>query len=114
MDIDRNTRLAYDSIRLLYCGLDPTLSVESNILKSTFQLFPNPAEGFCYVQVPNNWDNSEISIRDITGRDYKTHKILKTEGGYKIINLQTGTYLIGVTTAEGTQTKKLIVVPRAD
>lgn len=68
-------------------GLD-----EENIL--AFDIFPNPAQDFLTIQLPNEIMNGSIEVFDFLGRLVKSKQINKVDNKLNLNHLSQGVYLI--------------------
>lgn len=84
------------------------LSLSQNELESNLIVFPNPASEIVYVQV-NGQTIERVSITDMTGRQVYTSSASKKLVEVGTSELNAGTYIINVTTAEGAAQRKLII-----
>ncbi|HNR09230.1 MAG TPA: T9SS type A sorting domain-containing protein [Saprospiraceae bacterium] len=81
--------------------------------EQTLQLMPNPASDYIRAQV--NFDkltNANFVIADINGRVLQLHTkkgVLKETFEFDTHNLAPGTYLMRISTDDGTKTKKFII-----
>ena len=88
---------------------DP-LSISENNLENIF-LFPNPAENI--VSINNIYSDTDISLYDILGKQYKLNRINNFENNSILIstsNLETGIYFIRIQDINTGQLKTLRLI----
>jgi hypothetical protein len=117
--VDRASETAtLDMIRekttdFLYRILNPTIptSIRNNTVKS-FELFPNPANGFFTIQVPKaiQLGTAVLSITDVQGRIVYTENLQQQEMLTPAIDLPDGLYVVTITSNKETYLAKLSVV----
>jgi len=84
-----------------------TLSVTNNELAMNgVKLFPNPAEGFLNVRLPDEFPVQSIEIKDVNGRTVMFS--LEKTGGIDVSPLAVGTYVVIVSTKNGSVIGKFI------
>jgi hypothetical protein len=73
-------------------------------------LFPNPADLSTQLLVPDS-PNTSVVVYDLSGKVVSAPGIISASEQVKIdlSDLESGTYLVAVTTAAGTQTEKLVI-----
>ena len=84
------------------------LSIGQNELEYNLVVFPNPTSNIVFVQV-NNQNIEYVSITDMTGRQVYTSSSSKKLVEVNTSEFNAGTYIINVSTAEGTAQRKLII-----
>ncbi|NOQ27945.1 MAG: T9SS type A sorting domain-containing protein [Bacteroidales bacterium] len=85
-----------------------TSSIDNEIAKPAFNVYPNPASTYINVQVANAKANSLISIYNATGALVKVVEMDESEREVDISELPSGLYLISVDTKKKTITKQFI------
>lgn len=77
--------------------------------KQSFKLFPNPAKGFAFIEMPEITTNGELKMYDALGRVVKKQTISEISTKLNISDLLTGTYIVVVRTDYGNSTKQLVI-----
>lgn len=85
-----------------------TLGTEDYVL-SQFKMYPNPTNYYTTIELPNSINEVEVIMYDFLGRIVKKGYVTATENRFDTSNLQKGSYMIKVSTEEGTATKTLVV-----
>jgi len=87
--------------------LETTLATNSVMNASGFKMYPNPvSNGKLYI-ISSTDSEKEIAIFNTLGQEVLQTKT--TNEGINVSNLSKGTYLVKITEAENTTTKKLII-----
>lgn len=76
---------------------------------SKFKMYPNPSDDHATIELPNTIIAAEVAVYDFLGRIIKKESITATENRFDTSNLQKGSYMVKVSTDEGTATKTLVV-----
>ena len=74
-----------------------------------FTMYPNPAKGFINLNVETLVGAGSIVVTDLYGKAVKTQALSMGSNTVNTSNLSKGFYLVSVITAEGKNTKKLVV-----
>ena len=86
-----------------------TLGIDDFAL-AAFKLYPNPSlGGYATVALPNGINEAKVFIYDFLGRVISNGILSATENKFDTSNLQKGSYIIKVSTDEGSATKTLVV-----
>ncbi|MGB7500732.1 MAG: T9SS-dependent M36 family metallopeptidase [Moheibacter sp.] len=90
--------------------LDCTNMATSELINSELSLYPNPTKGEFYILTDKAYQDSFVSIQDLTGKTvYQSDIDLKNKRAtVDVSSLSTGIYVIVINTPEGKITKKLI------
>ena len=86
---------------------DCALSLDENIVEKNLVVFPNPSNDMVYVQV-NGISIEKLTITDMTGRivgEFTNEMAVKIN----VKNFNAGSYIINITTEQGSAQRKLIV-----
>lgn len=84
--------------------VDNSLSIDSNVLNTSFGLYPNPTDGF--LKINTNHQLKTYKIIDVTGKVFLKNKF--TVPSINISKLQSGTYFLIITSDIGTVVKKIL------
>ncbi len=76
-----------------------------------FVIFPNPTENSISVNVEEGWSNSDVEIRDLSGRLLLQSKILSTEAQLDLSSFSNGIYLVHLT-KDGVRRSQRLVINR--
>lgn len=76
---------------------------------SRFKMYPNPTNDYTTIELPSSINEVEVVVYDFLGRIVKKGIITATENRFDTSNLQKGSYMLKVSTEEGTATKTLVV-----
>ena len=91
------------------CRVTPSpLSVSSNIL-SNVSVYPNPTKGTVNIYIPNNSDQSTVSLYDLQGRIILIKETSEINTSLQIDTLQDGIYLVTIENTTGSVTKKIVL-----
>ena len=99
------------SVPVLFFGYQPSdpIGIVGNDGQQLFTLTPNPARGTVAVRMSAYWQGATLTIRDAAGREvYRT----AVESPSLVVPLQgypAGTYMVSLTTKEGSSTQRLVV-----
>ncbi len=77
--------------------------------KESFQMSPNPANGFTHIELPDSVTSGELKMYDNLGRVVKKQTITHDENTVHTSDLPTGSYMVVVRTQYGNATKQLLV-----
>lgn len=90
--------------------LDCTHMATSELVNSELSLYPNPTKGEFYILTDKAYQDSFVTIQDLTGKTvYQSDIDLKNKrAAVNVSSLSTGVYVIVINTPEGKITKKLI------
>jgi len=102
------------------CGTDTTTQTFSTtvgldeIAKGEWKMFPNPTENELNVQFAGEGgDNLQIQVLDLSGKVVKQESFIAAEGSntlqIEVGNLQSGVYLLTLTSSKGISSKKFEV-----
>lgn len=90
-----------------------TVAVDSKMGLNSFELYPNPATTNAVISlVFGNTQNVSISLVGMNGQtiiNRELRNVMNVNEELNLSNLSTGVYLVKVTTARGTITRKLII-----
>ena len=89
--------------------LDCTMAT-SDVNENLATLYPNPTKGEFYILTEKAFGDSQVSIKDLTGKVVfqSTINLSTRKGTVQIDSLPTGVYVVTIDTADGKITKKLI------
>lgn len=91
-------------------GVIEPLSVDHDVVKANFSLFPNPSEGEINIQFENIVENGKISVLDISGREYYSKSISDLEQmNIDLGNLTNGLYFVNVFDGSTSSQRKVII-----
>ncbi len=82
------------------------LGINSNQIDASLRIYPNPMDAFLNINATATILNTEIV--DINGRTIQTSAQNKNEVALNLENLQSGIYLLKVTTENGSSIQKII------
>ena len=86
------------------------LSTDDNTLDSAFRIFPNPSNGQMTLNIDGTFGEGQIRIFDINGRAvYTQDAVLQGSVNIDASRLNTGIYILNITTDNNTFTTKLII-----
>lgn len=74
-----------------------------------FSLQPNPAHGTVHILLPTTAMGGRLSLRDVTGREVQACTVTSTAVEWDLSRLPVGTYLVKLSTPQGTATQKLVI-----
>lgn len=86
-----------------------TVSVEEVHASEGFQFYPNPAENFIQINTSINSSNTQVVLRDLTGKTIVTQLLNETNQQFDVSQLSSGLYLISVQSANQVFTQKLTI-----
>lgn len=88
--------------------VDPTASIEDQTLQS-FEIYPNPASTLITIKLPANTNAGIIEVYNIVGKHVQSKSLdITTDNLLDISNLQSGLYIIRITSGDSSQTKRFI------
>lgn len=85
-----------------------TSSVKKNELSAS-KIYPNPADNFVNIELPNGINIAEVSIVDAVGRVVLTSRIDNTHTKLNVAHLKEGAYFVKIISGDIVSTKTLIV-----
>ncbi|MDR6966116.1 hypothetical protein J2X31_000109 [Flavobacterium arsenatis] len=99
-----NTILLFDDITIKAGTLDtPVFNANQ------FVVYPNPTSNLVSIRASNTLSINSITISDLNGRILKTHAFNSLASvELDLSEMATGTYFLGISSEEGTTTKKII------
>lgn len=74
-----------------------------------FSLQPNPAHGTVHILLPTTATGGRLSLCDVTGREVQACTVTSTAVEWDLSRLPVGTYLVKLSTPQGTATQKLVI-----
>ncbi|MBR6844079.1 MAG: T9SS type A sorting domain-containing protein [Bacteroidales bacterium] len=74
-----------------------------------FSLQPNPAHGTVHILLPTTATGGRLSLCDVTGREVQACTVTSTAVEWDLSRLPAGTYLVKLSTPQGTATQKLVI-----
>ncbi len=101
-DLDQNRQSTLDNITWTAA----TANVKDNAI-SGLKMFPNPLTGSVLNITSNNNDVKTVAIFDVLGKQVVNTKT--TTGTVNVANLSSGVYMVKITEAGKTSTRKLVV-----
>lgn len=84
-----------------------TLATADNTLNQ-LAIYPNPVQNELNVQLPSNIKEAQLRLVDVTGRTVLTGKVTNSSSKLNVQSLSKGVYIMEISTAQGTTTKKVI------
>lgn len=97
------TNVVRDLGRKLTLGVQTVSSEQINV-------FPNPANRFVSLKIPNDLRNASIKMYDITGKICFVHTNLESGNhNFSIENLSNGMYFLQITSDKGITVRKILV-----
>ena len=102
------------SLRILYNSQDgfPCQSGDLNVLSEDglmeFTLYPNPSKGEFTIEFENVFQDANVSIIDMAGRELKTQVINEQKTVFQL-NQGSGVYFVKIQTDEGIIVEKMII-----
>lgn len=101
--------LGWSGINLVYGALNPTAASLSSqdFLASKFRIYPNPVKNIININ-SNNIEVSAVKIYDFLGKEVLSQKGLASKE-ISISHLNSGMYLLNITTNKGSLNKKILV-----
>lgn len=85
-----------------------TLGTEDFAL-SKFKMYPNPTIGYTTIELPEGFTEAKVVVYDFLGRIVKNQSVSNAQNNIDISNLQKGSYLLKVSTEDGSAVKTLVV-----
>ena len=73
-----------------------TLSVEEQLRKVQFAVFPNPATNLIKVSFPSDVENAAVSVYNILGKEVLKSRVSSSQNGIDISSLSAGMYLVKI------------------
>ena len=88
--------------------VDPTASIEDETLQG-FEIYPNPASTSITIKLPKNTIAGEINVFNIVGKQVLNKPLnITTDTQLDVSSLQSGLYIISISSGENSQTKRFI------
>lgn len=88
-------------------GNSNTLGIDQKV-EPSISLYPNPTTGIFHLDLPKNWNDTEIILRDMTGRLVQSTCLDSTMHTYS--TPERGIYLVSIRNSDGqVLTKRLVV-----
>ena len=81
----------------------------NSLIADNFKIYPNPAKGKLTINLPNNVNEANITILDITGKQYLNKKINSQNETIDLIDIPKGIYFVRIESENESIVKKLIV-----
>jgi len=105
---DGHSLFYVDNLKIEATG---TVGTEEIFINPDLNLFPNPAYGFVYIQIPPEVERPGITLFDLSGKTIETSVSREWNGLWKmdIRNAGTGIYLIRINTGNKTKIGKLFI-----
>ena len=75
----------------------------------TFQMQPNPAHGIVHIELPPSAQGGHMALCDMAGRELEVRTATGAAIEWDISHLTPGTYILRLTTPQGTASRRLIV-----
>ena len=75
----------------------------------TFQMQPNPAHGIVHIELPPSAQGGHLALCDMAGRELEVRTATGAAMEWDVSHLTPGTYLLRLTTPQGTASRRLIV-----
>ncbi len=107
---DNNNCVNTDSVDVV---IDPTLSINENIIKNDLTIFPNPCDDFLEISYKGNESIDELELYDISGRLFLSFNEEIYRNKNMILNisiLPKGLYILKFKSANNCYYKKLMVL----
>lgn len=76
---------------------------------SAFVMYPNPAQDFVSIALPNGLNEGTVKIYDMLGKVVAKQAITSNENSINVSNLVSGSYMVVLRTEYGNATKTLLV-----
>lgn len=76
---------------------------------SKFKMYPNPTIGYTTIELPEGFTEAKVVVYDFLGRIVKNQSVSNAQNNIDISNLQKGSYLLKVSTEDGSAVKTLVV-----
>ncbi len=90
---------------------DPDITVGTNENnKLNVQVYPNPSDGEVQISMNHNMDIANISVYNMAGIRLRNLSVTHTENTVRVSGLKSGTYSLVVSSTEGSQQIKLVVL----
>ncbi|RTY87271.1 T9SS type A sorting domain-containing protein [Flavobacterium sp. GT3R68] len=74
-----------------------------------FKMYPNPTIGYTTIELPEGFTDAKVAVYDFLGRIVKKQSVSNAQNNIDITNLQKGSYLLKVSTEDGSAVKTLVV-----
>lgn len=88
-------------------ALTNALNVDENQLE-IFEIYPNPVRDVLFLHIPSNYNNSELEIFDLTGKQITNRKLNGSSEALDISFLSAGVYIVRFHSDEASKSLKLI------
>ncbi|MGQ7944476.1 T9SS type A sorting domain-containing protein [Flavobacterium sp. WC2509] len=90
-----------------------SLGTDSNTLKNTFAVYPNPSNGIINIDAKNNSSNLNLSVYNLLGQEIVTSALDRNISGIYSIDatnsLTPGTYIVNIKSDSGSYNSKIVV-----
>ncbi|HSI89569.1 MAG TPA: PKD domain-containing protein, partial [Adhaeribacter sp.] len=87
------------------------VGLEEAFASGSIKIYPNPAQNYLNVEVPQRENITEISLTNAIGQVMATQKPAAGQARLKVSSLPAGIYFVKISNAEGSITKKISVNP---
>jgi len=88
------------------------VAIENTELFPDINIYPNPADNLVNIDIPQNYNQLDISMYDVTGKLLKTQSNANGKITFDVSILATGTYYLQVINPKNEQVKTFKVVKR--
>ena len=78
-------------------------------LTETVSIYPNPANDILNIVVPNEFNNSQITIHDLSGKIVVQQKLIAGNNASSLANLSEGIYIVEISNLNSSYIEKLII-----
>jgi len=102
-DNNDDTKLISESVSISTLGVG-----EENVLG--FDIYPNPAQDFLTIQLPDETLNGSLEVFDYLGRTVKSKKINKDDNRMNLSNLNQGVYIMKLSSEGKMGVRKFIKI----
>ena len=79
------------------------------LLVHSFNVYPNPSNGQITVTIDEQFNNSQVTVLDLTGRVVYTNTITSSTQAFDVSYLAKGKYIINIATTEGKVSKTIVL-----
>lgn len=79
------------------------------LLVNSFNVYPNPSNGQITVTIDEQFNNSQVTVLDLTGRVVYTNTITSSTQAFDVSYLAKGKYIINIATTEGKVSKTIVL-----